>query len=557
MAEKSSFFNSVNGDRKYKAEDYANYFNKFLTDGVFPNVANNLQIIADAANMTVKVKTGSAWIKGYMYHNDSDLVLQHDVADGVLKRIDRIVVKLDYLQREIRTVIKKGSFASTPVAPTVQRDADAYELVLADVFIGNGVTSISQSNVTDQRLNTSICGMVNSLLQADTTAIFNQYQQWFNETSVQHEQEFDEWFSTIQGQLSGDIAGNLQNQITQLDTDVTDMGSDLTNLENSFSAHSTDNVKHITAAERTKWDNSLPKTGGELTGKLTISEMELKDSEVIKTKLVQFNNVPHEKMDIEIPPNYTGAIEVSLTSTFAGSNASGSLIKLFNVCMIDNGSAYTNNSMYLMASSDTANGFAISDPIWNASKLKWTIKIVNRSGTSNPAYLVVKFKGGDPSSLVNARNSTFSSIYTTDTTVYGKPIDLKQSVSDGKNVTVRNAISGKGGTVTDTTGTGIPSFQDLANGINGIITGKPRAFGSNVSTTGLVLSVRGLAFRPATVVVMNSGITGGSIASTNVGSYFKASGSSMATANGFVQYADGFDIQVISNTQIYWEAYGE
>lgn len=237
--EKYSFFNSVNGDRKYKAEDYAGYFSKFITNGVFPNVASNLQVIADAGNMTTKVKAGAAWINGYMYYNDSDLILTHDVADGVLNRIDRVVVKLDYQQRLMKSYIKKGSFASSPVALTLQRDADGYELALADVYIGKGVISISQSNVTDLRLNTSLCGMVNSLAQADTTAIFNQYQIWFNETSVRHEQEFNNWFDTVKGQLSGDVAGNLQNQLT---------------------THITDTVKHITAAERTAWNGKVDAT---------------------------------------------------------------------------------------------------------------------------------------------------------------------------------------------------------------------------------------------------------------------------------------------------------
>ena len=31
----SSFFNSVGGDRKYKAEDWAEYFGSFIGNGVF------------------------------------------------------------------------------------------------------------------------------------------------------------------------------------------------------------------------------------------------------------------------------------------------------------------------------------------------------------------------------------------------------------------------------------------------------------------------------------------------------------------------------------------
>ncbi|WP_153123289.1 hypothetical protein [Peribacillus tepidiphilus] len=235
--EKSFIFDSVNGDRKYKAEDWTNYFSKFITNGVFPNIASNLQVIADGTDMTVRLKAGAAWINGRMYENTDDLILPIDVADGVLNRIDRIVIQLSYVNREIRAKVKKGTFASSPVAPTLQRDADVYELGIADISVNKGITSIKQSLVTDLRLNTSLCGIVSSLIQPDTTAIFNQYQQWFNETSQMHEDEFQTWFDSIKGQLEGDIAANLANQITQLDQEVA-------TLEQAQASHLADYVQH-------------------------------------------------------------------------------------------------------------------------------------------------------------------------------------------------------------------------------------------------------------------------------------------------------------------------
>ena len=44
--EKSSFFNSVSGDRKYKAEDWASYFASFIGNGVFPVPSTGLQVVA-------------------------------------------------------------------------------------------------------------------------------------------------------------------------------------------------------------------------------------------------------------------------------------------------------------------------------------------------------------------------------------------------------------------------------------------------------------------------------------------------------------------------------
>ena len=111
--EKSSFFNSVDNDRVYDASSFANFFNSLLTNGVLP-ASTNLQIISND-DMTVTTKQGKAFINGYLYNNDSDLILSVDVADGVLNRIDSVVVQMSTTGREIKTIIKKGTFASTPI----------------------------------------------------------------------------------------------------------------------------------------------------------------------------------------------------------------------------------------------------------------------------------------------------------------------------------------------------------------------------------------------------------------------------------------------------------
>jgi len=223
---KSGIFNSVNGDRKYKAEDFAHYFATFIGNGVFPNQSDGLQVIENG-DMSVNVSAGQGWINGYYMTNDADYNLTLDVADGVLNRIDRVVMQLNYLNREITLLIKKGTFASSPVAPEVIRDADVYELGLADIFVGQGVVSVTQADITDLRLNSDLCGIVHGTVdQVDTTTLFNQYLAWFEETKTNNETEmenwiaqeqadFDAWFATIQGQLDGDIAGNLQNQINE------------------------------------------------------------------------------------------------------------------------------------------------------------------------------------------------------------------------------------------------------------------------------------------------------------------------------------------------------
>lgn len=208
--ELSLFFDSeiIDGeyDRTYNSEDWARYFRSFIGNGIFANPSSNLQIISDRNDMTIIVKQGKAFIDGRYYENTDELILTVENADGVLNRIDRVVIRLDYTTREIKTIIKKGTNASNPIAPTLQRDFDIYELSLATINVVKGATRILQADVTDTRMDSALCGIVTGMIeQIDVTNLFAQYDSAFNL-----------WFETVQGNLSGDVAGNLQNQIDNL-----------------------------------------------------------------------------------------------------------------------------------------------------------------------------------------------------------------------------------------------------------------------------------------------------------------------------------------------------
>lgn len=204
MAIRSGFFNSVNGDRRYLANNFAEYFSTFIGNGVFPDPAIGLQVQAKL-NMTITVKPGKGWINGYYLINDGDFDLTISNADGVLNRIDRVVMRWDINTRNIVVQLKKGSFASSPVAPALQRDQEIFELALADVFVAKGITSISQSAITDKRLDKNVCGIVTGLIdQIDTTDLFAQYNVSFNE-----------WFDSVKEYLNETAVGNVANKLIE------------------------------------------------------------------------------------------------------------------------------------------------------------------------------------------------------------------------------------------------------------------------------------------------------------------------------------------------------
>ena len=192
MAEKSGFFDAhlVDGkyDRVYLAESFAKYFASFIGNGIFGGKSNELMVQQKAtADMSIRVLSGQAWINGYWYENNDELSLSIENADGVLNRIDLIVLRWNNLERVIRLAVKKGTYASSPSAPIIQRDADIYELELAQVYVKAGATNITQANITDTRLNSDVCGLVVGVVkQLDTEDFGMQLNTYISEYAAEY-----------------------------------------------------------------------------------------------------------------------------------------------------------------------------------------------------------------------------------------------------------------------------------------------------------------------------------------------------------------------------------
>lgn len=228
MAEKSAFFNaqldaSTGGyDRTYLAEDFANYFSRFISNGVFPNPSTGLQVIAaENPNMTITLNPGYAYINGYTYENTESYIFNIDVADGVLSRRDAIFIRYDLSNRKITAYIAKGVLSPTPVAPAPMRTKDYWDLCVAIIHVDGGITKIDQSLIEDTRMNTTLCGIVHSIVtQIDTTTLYNQIQRDLNNFQTINEAAFTDWFNDINAKLGTEPATNLQNQIDALDPET-------------------------------------------------------------------------------------------------------------------------------------------------------------------------------------------------------------------------------------------------------------------------------------------------------------------------------------------------
>jgi hypothetical protein len=163
--ETSGFFNSNNNDRVYDATDFARYFGLLASNGIFYVTATNLQVSV-LTGMDISIAAGSAWINGYCYTNTDSFTMTLATADGAKPRIDRVVVRWNLAARSINLVVLTGTAANTPTPPALTRTADTYDLALADILVPAGAITIPNGNITDNRLNASLCGLVNSLVAA-------------------------------------------------------------------------------------------------------------------------------------------------------------------------------------------------------------------------------------------------------------------------------------------------------------------------------------------------------------------------------------------------------
>ena len=212
MAENSGFFASVGGDRKYNADFLARWIASIISNGVY----NGELAVAAGDHMQVIVPAGRAWINGYHYRNDGPLTLPVDNADGVLNRKDIVVLHWDVNARAINAKILKGTPASSPIAPQIIRTAEQYDLKIAEISIPAGTTAISQSLITDTRLDNAVCGIVTGVVQqVDTTTLYNQIQSDLAQFRNTNEADFTAWVQSIKGILGEDEAGNLLNLIQQ------------------------------------------------------------------------------------------------------------------------------------------------------------------------------------------------------------------------------------------------------------------------------------------------------------------------------------------------------
>jgi len=216
MAEHYGFFNYVEGDaNEYSASDFAEYFSRFLSDGIYTENGHAGLKISPGTGLNINIASGHAYVRGYMYKNDSVMVKVLDPADSILERIDRIVIRFDEVAREIKIQVKKGTFSSSPIPPNLIETSTVKELSLAQVKITKGATTVTNANITDERF-TNHCGLVSSLIDIPTEDMWNIWNCKLSEIRI----AWNEWFQNRQNALGSRLVTGSTEPVGMVTGDV-------------------------------------------------------------------------------------------------------------------------------------------------------------------------------------------------------------------------------------------------------------------------------------------------------------------------------------------------
>lgn len=222
-------------DRAETSDLFALLFANLISDGVLALPSSCFRVRAAGNGLNLELDPGFGMVKGHFCFDDEVNRLTIGAAPKKYSRIDRVVMRCNYLERTVEILIKTGTEAAAPVPPELIRPAagDYFELCLANIRLSAGQKLITQSSITDTRPDSAVCGYITQLIDHLDTSVFfaqlNAFYQEFVEKSNTSYEMFVQMASEAYKNFSDDIA----NYLNTLKKDSADAYSNLIDLMNN------------------------------------------------------------------------------------------------------------------------------------------------------------------------------------------------------------------------------------------------------------------------------------------------------------------------------------
>lgn len=163
MSVTSGFYNSLNGDRTYTADQMSDIFEGVINDGVFKNIGTAFKVEAGSGN-NVTVGVGKAWFNNKWVFNDSVLTVTTESSDSLLDRYDAVVIEINKNDDVRNGFIKviTGTASSSASRPELTSSDFVNQYPLCYIYRPAGSSGITQENI-ENTIGTDSCPYVKTI----------------------------------------------------------------------------------------------------------------------------------------------------------------------------------------------------------------------------------------------------------------------------------------------------------------------------------------------------------------------------------------------------------
>lgn len=234
----SGFYNSVNGDRVYDADQFGSLFDGIISEGIFPNVGDKFFVRPVNNTMGVYVGSGKAWLNRRWVENAGDETLTVQAANASLDRIDSVVLSVDTSKavRAAKFEVIKGTAAATPRPPLIASEGEKKYFVLANIKVVKNSRAVIPENITNfvgSSLTPYVGGPTNTInLDALQTKLQGEFNTWFDSVRDALQNAGGNTSTEVANLKASDNSQNNRIQVIENRVEITETG--ITKINEKF-----------------------------------------------------------------------------------------------------------------------------------------------------------------------------------------------------------------------------------------------------------------------------------------------------------------------------------
>lgn len=203
----SGFYDSVDQDRLYSAEQMNMPYKRLVSNGVFATPQGTPSTdfhVTAAGGMTLQVAPGLGIVGDKWVENAGAVTITVPGNTATVGRIDSVILRTDTTTeaRASSIVYRTGLASSTPTAPALDTSAGVSEFRLANVAVAASAVAISQADITDMR-GSADCPWITALInQVDTSVLLAQYQAAYADFMEEMERRWTQYMEAAGGEYN-------------------------------------------------------------------------------------------------------------------------------------------------------------------------------------------------------------------------------------------------------------------------------------------------------------------------------------------------------------------